>query len=588
MGRRIGPAGLAAGLPLALVAMGAAAVAAEAEAARRPNVLLIVTDDQGYGDLGSTGNPVLKTPRLDALAAGSARFRSFYVSPVCSPTRASLMTGRYNYRTGVVDTFRGRSRMHPGEVTIAEALASSGYRTGIFGKWHLGDNAPCRAMDQGFAESLVHRGGGIGQGFAPPGGDRYTDPILLRNGAEERARGYCTDIFADAAIRFIEADPGRPFLAYLAFNAPHDPLEVPERYLERYAGFHPRRRDPGGAQTPGGEEEAGSVARVYAMLASVDENVGRVLDRLDQLGLGRDTIVVFLSDNGPAQPRFNAGLRGRKESVHEGGIRVPCFVRWPGKVEPGRVVGPIAAHIDLMPTLLSACGVAPPVGVPMDGRDLMPLLEGKAVDWPERVLYFQWHRGDRPEAGRAFAARGTRFKLTQALGVEPGPLPRPPRYQLFDILADPAERDDLADRHPEEVVDLLRGYRAWFDEVASARNPAVPPIQVGSPSENPVTLTRQDWRGSATAWADGELGGWDVDVVAGGTYDATLLHSGGPSGVARFELRATQARAEAKTGARSTPIGRVVLAPGRGRLRAWVERAAGSVGVYQVVLRHLE
>ena len=393
--------------------------------ARKPNVLLILTDDQGYGDLGSTGNPAVKTPRLDALASESARFRSFYVSPVCSPTRASLMTGRYNYRTGVVDTFRGRSRMNPAEVTLAESLGSAGYRTGIFGKWHLGDNAPCRAMDQGFAESLVHRGGGLGQGFAPPGGDRYTDPILVHNGSEERSRGYCTDLFADAAIRFIEAERDRPFFAYLAFNAPHDPLEVPDRYLQGVSGFHSTRGAPGGGRPSGGEEDAEAAARVYAMLASVDENVGRVLDRLDRLGLVRDTIVVFFSDNGPAQARFNAGMRDRKGSVHEGGIRVPCFVRWPGRVEPGRVIEPIAAHIDLAPTLLSACGVAPPAGVKLDGRDLMPLLRGEAGDWPERTLYFQWHRGDAPQAGRAFAARGSRFKLAQPLGVEPGALPPP-------------------------------------------------------------------------------------------------------------------------------------------------------------------
>ncbi len=580
--RGMGPIGLAALIGIAGTLVGARG--ADEPRAARPNVLLIVTDDQGYGDLGSTGNPVLKTPRLDALASASARFRSFYVSPVCSPTRASLMTGRYNYRTGVVDTFRGRSRMNPAEVTLAETLGSAGYRTGIFGKWHLGDNAPCRAMDQGFAESLVHRGGGIGQGFGSPGGDRYTDPVLLHNGAEERYPGYCTDIFADAAIRFIEADRSRPFFAYLAFNAPHDPLEVPDRYLESYAGFTSASVNPGGGRTSGGEDVR-AAARVYAMLASVDENVGRLLDRLDRLGLARDTVVVFLSDNGPAQARFNAGMRGLKQSVHEGGIRVPCFVRWPGKVEPGRVVEPAAAHIDLAPTLLAACGVASPPGVSMDGRDLLPLLEGKAVDWPERVLYFQWHRGDAPESGRAFAVRGPRFKLVQPLGVEPGPLPRPPRYELFDILADPAERFDVADRHPEEVIGLLRGYRAWFAEVAAPRNLAVPPIRVGSPGEDPITLTRQDWRGPATAWQGEDLGGWDVDVVRGGVYDLTLLHVAGPAGLVRFELGATEARAEAAPGARSTSVGPVTLARGPARLRARIERPAGIVGVYQVVLR---
>jgi len=537
--------------------------------ARPPNVLLVVTDDQGYGDLGFHGNRQIRTPRLDGLARESARFRSFHVSPVCSPTRASLMTGRYNYRTGVVDTFRGRSLMHPDEVTLAERLASAGYRTGIFGKWHLGDNAPLRAIDQGFGEALVCRGGGLGQGFEPPGGGSYFDPILTHNGREERARGYCSDIFADATIRFVEADPSRPFFAYLAFNAPHDPLEVPARDLEAYRG----------------EPIDEATRRVYAMVSNLDANLGRVLDRLEALGLARDTIVVFLSDNGPASARFNADLRGRKGSVHDGGIRVPCFVRWPGVIEQGREIGPIAAHVDLMPTLLAASGVGPPEGVKLDGLDLLPLLKGEAVAWPERTLYFQWHRGDAPESGRAFAARSPRFKLAQPLGVEPGPLPPSARLELFDMLADPLEKHDIADAHPEVVAGLLRGYQGWFRDVTASRKAGPPRIHLGSPREDPAALTRQDWRGAATAGEAGGLGGWDVEVVRGGTYDLTLLYAAGPPGVARIELAGVERRREIAADSRSCRFEGVGLPPGPGRLRAWVERPGGGVAAYRIEIR---
>ncbi len=549
---------------------------------RRPNVLLVVTDDQGYGDLGCQGNPQVRTPRIDGLARESARFRSFYVAPVCSPTRASLMTGRHAYRTGVVDTFRGRSLMHGDEVTIAEILAESGYRTGIFGKWHLGDNAPMRPIDQGFAESLVHRGGGIGQGFEPPGGGGYFDPILMRDGVERRVKGYCSDAFADAAIRFIEADPTRPFFATLAFNAPHEPLEVPAGDLDPFRGLVPFRGPAGVGQPLPTALPADAIARVYAMIANLDANLGRVLDRLDRLGLARDTIVVFLADNGPAQPRFNGGLRDRKGSVHDGGIRVPCFVRWPGTLEPGRVVEPIAAAIDLAPTLLAACGVARPEAVAFDGRDLLPLLKGTAVDWPDRTLYFQWHRGDVPELGRAFAARSARYKLAQPLGVEPGPLPPGTRPELFDMVADPFEQADLADREPEVVAGLLQGYRDWFRDVAASRHFAPPRIHLGSPVEDPATLTRQDFRGDPALWASGTLGGWDVDVVRGGTFDLTLIFPVGPPGVARFELSGVEARREVGPGSRSCRFDALTLPAGPGRLQAWIERPHATVAAYHV------
>ena len=378
----------------------AASPAASADAApsRRPNVLVIITDDQGYGDLGVHGNPKIKTPNLDRFAGESVRLKNFYVSPVCAPTRASLLTGRYNYRTGVVDTNLGRALMHTDEVTLAEILSGSGYRTGIFGKWHLGDNAPMRPIDQGFQEALVIKGGGIGQPSDPPEGSSYFDPVLQHNGRAERFQGYCSDIFARAAIDFMSRATQRPFFAYLAFNCPHEPLEAPEPELSEYQamnlapGEFPQLGQP---IPPEYASPADSVARVYAMVTNIDTNVGKVLKALELKGLAGDTIVVFLTDNGPAAVRFNAGLRGWKGSVYDGGIHVPCYVRWPGHFNPGLVVDKIAAHIDLAPTLLDACGVAVPQGLKLDGKSLMPLLRGmQTAGWPARTLFFQWHHSD--------------------------------------------------------------------------------------------------------------------------------------------------------------------------------------------------
>ncbi len=569
-----------------LVAFGLAMVAALAPAApptRRPNVLLILTDDQGYGDLGFHGNPQIRTPRLDALARESVRFRTFYVSPVCSPTRSSLMTGRYNYRTGVVDTFRGRSMMHPDEVTLAEMLQPAGYRTGIFGKWHLGDNAPLRPIDQGFQEALVHRGGGIGQPSDPPG-NSYFNPILEHNGKEEKTQGYCSDVFADAAIRFIEAEPGRPFFAYLAFNAPHEPLQVPDADLNPYLGLVPTRGTPNIGHPLPAVIPVDKTERVYAMVSNLDRNVGRVLDRLDSLGLAQETIVVFLTDNGPQQPRYNAGMLDRKGNVHEGGIRVPCFIRWPGTLEPGRVVEQAAAHIDLTPTLLEACAVAKPESVAFDGRSLLPLLKGQGGDWPDRTLYFQWHRGDVPELHRAFAARSGRYKLVQPKGVEPLPLPDPLHYELYDMLADPLEMTDIAVQKPDIVSAMRRDYEAWFRDVRLTRDFAPPRIHLGSPAEHPTTLTRQDWRGEATAWETGMLGGWDVEVVRPGLYDLELLYAFGPPGVAHVELSGVSRQVQIGPGSRSCRIEGFELRPGPGKLQAWIDRPGGVVGAYHLVL----
>ena len=479
------------------LALLSSATAADAAPSRRPNIVLLVSDDQGYGDLSLHGNPNLRTPNLDRIAQEGAEFTQFLVNPVCSPTRASLMTGRYYYRTGVVDTYMGRSMMHHDEITIAEALRAAGYRTGIFGKWHLGDHYPLRPSEQGFEEVLVHEGGGIGQPSDPPDGNSYFNPKLMHNGKLEQRNGYCTDVFFDAALDFIKASKGHSFFAYIATNAPHVPLEVADSYV---ASFRKQGLDE-------------TTAKTYGMLANLDENAGRLLAQLRKDKLDDDTIVIFMSDNGPTPARFNCGLRGLKGSVYEGGLRVPFFVRWPSVIRPGTKVDRLAAHIDVFPTLLQATGAvrppAKPVAAQVDGVSLCPLVKDQPSAWPERTLYFQWHRGDRGELYNNCAARDQRYKLVNG-------------KELYDLQEDPSESRDISATQPERVASMRAGYEAWFKDVASTRNFEPPLIELGTMFENPVLLTRQDWRGPKASWSDDGLGYWEVSVKSGGVYECTL------------------------------------------------------------------
>lgn len=551
-----------------------------------------MADDQGFGDLGVHGNPAVRTPNLDRLAGESAQLTSFYVCPVCSPTRASLLTGRYNYRTGVVDTFLGRSMMHTSEVTLAELLGTAGYRTGIFGKWHLGDNYPLRPQDQGFQQSLVHRGGGIAQPAGPPG-DGYFDPVLIENGEEVKKPGYCSDIYTDALISFVEQNRDTPWFAYLAFNCPHTPLQVADEYIEPFDDVDFATLSYGrteGHPLPR-KIDHDATARVYGMVANIDENVGRLLTRLDELGVAENTIVIFLTDNGPQQPRYNAGMLDRKGNVHEGGIRVPCFVRWPARVAAGRKIDRIAAHIDVVPTMLSACEVQFAASPKFDGVDLMPLLEGTTTDWSDRTLIFQWHRGDVPLPHRACAVRTQRYKLAQPLGVQEGDFKKQPEFELFDMSADPFEQYDIAAEHPEIVADLRKRYDAWYADVRAERDFAPPRIVLGTKHENPATLTRQDWHGAHAGWSDKDRGHWLVDVADSGTFDITLRFPATSSdSVAKFTLGNTAHAAKVSTGVTEHTFREVRLAPGEGQLDAWLESQAESsgIGVHYVDLKRLD
>jgi arylsulfatase/arylsulfatase A len=558
----------------------------------RPNVILVITDDQGYGDLGATGNPVIHTPHLDAMARRSAQMTTFYVSPVCAPTRASLMTGRYNYRTRAIDTFVGRAMMDPEEVTLAEILRSAGYRTGIFGKWHLGDAYPMRPIDQGFEEALVHRGGGIGQPSDPPGGEgKYTDAILFHNGKAVQTEGYCTDVYFDRALEWIgEQDQrGDAFFAYIATNAPHGPFhDVPEALLEEY-----RQMALGNDQFPQDrghplpeEADLDVRARVFAMITNIDDNVGRLFERLDALGLTDDTLVLFLVDNGPNRNRYVAGMRGMKSHVHEGGVRSPFFVHWPSRLEAGHSSDRIAAHIDVLPTVLEAAGVPVPDGLHLDGRSLLPLLAGEAPGWPDRTLTIQAHRGDVPVRYHHFMTRTQRHKLVHPSGFGKETFEGEPAFELYDMEADPLELEDLAATEPERVAELKAAYDAWFDDVGGTRpdNYAPPPIVIGSPHETPTVLTRQDWRHTkGRPWAPDSNGFWELEAARAGEYEVHLrFPASDVVGTATLRVNDEERTVDVPAGAEDLSFEAVALEAGPLRLQATLARGGDSRGPWQV------
>ena len=556
-------------IPLILLASACEPVAEEPD---RPNIILIMTDDQGWAQLGSHGDPVLQTPRLDAMAAESVEMTRFYVSPVCAPTRAALMTGRYNYRTGVVDTYLGRAMMAPDEVTIAEMLRDSGYRTGIFGKWHLGDNYPQRTVDQGFQASVVHKGGGIGQPSDPPGSD-YFDPVLFRDGVQESFEGYCTDVYFDEAIRWIGDGTGEPFFAYIPTNAPHSPYLVPDSYREPYADQGLSDKD----------------ARIYGMITNIDDNVGRLLDHLETQGLSGNTIFIFMTDNGPTTRLYHAGLRAQKASVYEGGIRVPFLVRWPDRLEP-RKIDSMGAHIDLTPTLLASAGVAPPSGAEFDGINLLPLWGGEVSELADRTYFVQAHRGNQPERYRAFAAVEQQYKLVQPLSFRDSP-PEGAAIELYDLIADPSETTDLAANLPEVVERLKAGYDEWFDDVSASRGFEAVRFMVGSDQQQRVTLTRQDWRmETPDGWGRGEkvLGKWEVDVASEGPFDieVTFANPAPAAATAQIAFRGAQQSVAVPVNAESASFKEVTLPTGEGSFEATLLEGSEPQGVWQVEIVH--
>lgn len=447
----------------------------------RPNIVFIITDDQGYGEIGAHGNPILKTPNLDRLHRESVRFTQFQVSPTCAPTRAALMTGKHEFRSGVTHTIFERERLSLKAGTLAEMLRKAGYRTGIFGKWHLGDEDEYLPGRRGFDESFIHGAGGIGQTYPGSCGDApdnsYIDPWIWHNDRFVKTEGYCTDVFLEQAATWIGERKAKKerFLAWISPNVPHDPFISPGAKWEA-----PYRN--AGLNTHG--------VRYYAMIAHLDAAVGRLLDDLERMGLAEETLVVFMTDNGHSVGNvYNAGMRGTKGGPYEGGTRVPSFWRWPGKLPAGVDCEALTAHVDFLPTVLELAGGKAPGGI--DGRSLVPLLtEARtqsrrgdqsvtagevAAIWPDRILFThlgRWEVGDSEKAKyRGAAVRNTRFKLVN-------------KVELYDMAADPGETNNVILAHAEVTAALRAAYEKWWAEVLpfaleqeAVRGPAVNPFK---------------------------------------------------------------------------------------------------------------
>jgi arylsulfatase B len=473
--------------------------------AKQPNVVLVITDDQGYGDLACHGNPIIKTPNLDALHSQSVRLTDYHVAPTCAPTRAALITGRWTNRTGVWHTIMGRSMIRDNEVTIGKILGDGGYNTAMFGKWHLGDNYPYRPEDRGFQEVLRHGGGGVGQ--TPDRWDNaYFDGSYWHNGKAVKAEGFCTDVFFDYATRFIDKvkDEDKPFFVYLCTNAPHGPMHAPKYYGDMYRDLNPK------------------LANFYGMITNIDDAVGRLRSHLKTNGLEDDTIFIFTTDNGSSSGArtFNDGMRGQKGSEYDGGHRVPFFVHYPkGGLTGGRDVDMITSYVDIVPTLISYCDVPAPKGVKFDGVNIRPLWEGRDVDWSDRILVTDSQRVRDPIKWRKSAVMTDQWRLING-------------KELYDIKADHGQKQNIAKQKPKVVKRLTKFYDAWWDElVPTFGQPTA--IYLGHPKANPVRMTCHDWiADGSTPWNQRHIrnaekkpsntGFWAVDVKSAGEYEVEL------------------------------------------------------------------
>ena len=483
-----------------------------------PNVILIITDDQGYGDLGINGNSLIKTPVIDRFAQQSLRFNDFHVSPVCAPTRSSLMTGRYSLRTGIRDTYNGGATMASSEITIAEILKQAGYRTGLFGKWHLGDNFPSRPMDQGFDESLMHLSGGMGQV-----GDvttyfqkdsSYFNPVLWKNGQKESFKGYCSDIFAANAIQFIEKNKSNPFFCYLSFNAPHTPLQVPEYYDQMYKNVDPsiefERKNPMHLKMT--EKDKEDARKVYGMVSNIDDNIGKLLQKIADLGIEENTIIIFMTDNGPQQLRYTAGMRDKKGSVYHGGTRVPFFLKYPALTKESKVIETMSAHFDVLPTLSELCHVDLPKDRKIDGKSLVPLIKGKKVDWADRAMFSYWTR-KYPELYNSMAIQKAEYKLVGQTNYNASI----EDFELYHLKNDPEELHNIVKQNKAIALKLKAELDLIYQDLIRSKNLINPPkIIVGSKKENPLTLNRNDADGSRGLWdQEAIFGKWNVNILKG-------------------------------------------------------------------------
>jgi arylsulfatase A-like enzyme len=493
-------------------------------AANKPNVILVLTDDQGYGDLSCHGNPWIKTPNLDKLWMASVRLTDFHVSPTCSPTRSSLMTGRYNDRTGVWHTVTGRSLLRENEVIMAQTFSDNGYSTGMFGKWHLGDNYPRRPIDLGFQKAVWHHGGGVGNTNDYWDND-YFDDHYFDNDVSRQFEGYCTDVWFREAKKFIDSSKDKPFFCYIATNAPHGPLYVEDKYSNPYKA-----------------DTLIPSPNFYGMITNIDENVGKLRAYLKEKGLEQNTIFIFMTDNGTASginfrgqinKGYNAGMRGKKGSPYDGGHRVPCFIYWPaGNLEKGKDFDGLTAHIDIFPSLAEMCHLVKKSGNKLDGISLWKFIKGER-EWEKgrRTLFVDSQRLEEPENYRGSAVMQEGWRLVYG-------------KELYNMKSDPGQLSDVALLYPDKVKEMRNLYEDWFKDVFSDYKTRSY-IQIGSDRAPSVVLSSHDWMGvvkpdgtrAAKAGEEdtppfahsiirkGPLlnGYWDIEVMSSGKYKIELL-----------------------------------------------------------------
>lgn len=471
----------------------------------QPNVVFVMTDDQGYGDLSSTGNPILKTPHMDTLHDESVRLNNYHVSPTCAPTRGALLSGHYTNRAGPWHTIMGRSFLRPEALTFGQVFGDNGYATGMFGKWHLGDNYPYRPEDRGFQEVVRHGGGGVGQ--TPDYWDNaYFDDTYIHNGVPEKYSGYCTDVYFQEAKRFIGESIAqeKPFLAYIVTNAPHSPFHAPDKYWKPY--------------TDKGISDA--EALFFGMIANTDDNLGQLRSFLEEKGVSENTIFIFTTDNGTATGHniYNAGMRGRKASQYEGGHRVPFFLHWPdGNLTEARDIEELTAHIDVLPTLIELCGLNSPLDYSFDGRSLAPLIYGNPTPWPDRTIITDSQRVRDPIKWRMSSTMTQRWRLID--GTE-----------LYDMDKDPGQETDLSSSYPKVVSRLRSDYDEWWASISPGFAKETR-IVVGNSAENPALLTGHDWitDDEFTPWHQAYvrggkpgIGTWYLEVDQPGRYEVLL------------------------------------------------------------------
>ncbi|WP_231603692.1 arylsulfatase [Neorhodopirellula pilleata] len=577
--------------------------------AKSPNVVIVISDDQGYGDLGCTGNPIIKTPNIDELASESSGLSDYHVAPTCSPTRCSFLTGHWTNRTGVWHTIMGRSMLRENEVTVGQMFSDAGYQTGMFGKWHLGDNYPYRPEDRGFTEVYRHGGGGIGQ--TPDVWDNaYFNGSYFHNGEIIPAKGFCTDVFFQKANDFITkcAKEDQPFLAYISTNAPHKPLHCPPDYMKMYEG------------------QSDNIAAFYGMITNIDDNVGKTRELIDELGIANDTIFIFTTDNGTASGAkvYNAGMRAGKGSPYEGGHRVPFFVHWPaGGLTQQHDVNELTHAVDIVPTLLEMTGVPKPEGVKFDGVSIADLLDpNKDVEWPKRFVISDSQRVRDPIKWRGSSVMTGKYRLVN-------------RKELYDISTDPGQKNNIAEEHPEIVSEMRDFYDQWWAELEPTFAQTTE-IYLGHSDHPVVNLTAHDWiqkvyppwhqgsiREASRNQVDDEklkhVGYWAVKALTAGKYQISLRRWPTESGVAINSALPAGDDVPGVTAAFRTVKGNAIganhavlriddqdldrkpvggdaeavdfvtqLNAGSHRLAPFFEIPEGELGAYYVVVTHLE